>query len=181
MVIRLVILFFVWSVAICFCFGQEFGHVETEKISLPDSLEINKEIINSINFDINFNNEIVKEEPKSLFLGIDDLPDNHIYLNDYPPVTLYPYNSSVKYNEDPIKGLGKMMSASFNNKQNSLVKVNVDPLRTPYRIGRFSRATSGGAGITITFSMEDILQSIFSKSYRARKYNAKHANAWKHY
>lgn len=181
MAVRRILTLFSCSVACCLCYSQEYKLTETENLSLSDSLEINREIISSINFDVNFKNDILKEDPKSLFLDVDDLIDNHVYTDEYPPVTLYPYNSSVKYNEDPIKGLGKMMSNSFEDKQRSLVKVKVDPLQVPYSIGRVSRATSGGAGFSITFSMEDILQSIFSKSYRAKKYNAKHAKAWKYY
>jgi hypothetical protein len=37
------------------------------------------------------------------------------------------------------------------------------------------------SGIRITFSLNDILKGIFSKTERARRRNKKKANAWKHY
>lgn len=43
------------------------------------------------------------------------------------------------------------------------------------------RPTSVNVSVRATFSMEDILQSIFWKSARAKKRNRKHANAWKTY
>lgn len=40
---------------------------------------------------------------------------------------------------------------------------------------------SGGVGVVVTFSAEDLLRYIFWKSARAKKHNAKHATAWKYY
>lgn len=36
-------------------------------------------------------------------------------------------------------------------------------------------------GITFFFNAEDILRTVFWPTHRAKKRNAKHANAWKHY
>lgn len=40
---------------------------------------------------------------------------------------------------------------------------------------------SGGAGVIFVFSAEDLLERIFWKSARAKRHNARHANAWRYY
>lgn len=40
---------------------------------------------------------------------------------------------------------------------------------------------SGGLGVILVFSAEDVLEQIFWKSARAKRHNAKHATAWRYY
>lgn len=41
--------------------------------------------------------------------------------------------------------------------------------------------SSGGVGVILVFSAEDVLRQIFWKSARAKRHNAKHATAWRYY
>ena len=127
-----------------------------------------------INFDLNFGVKPEMSDSLSLFLGVRHLPQSYMDDGEAPILTLKPYNCFTRYDEDPIhwQTMAGMMKLPRAVKQNVYV---------PFSIGPFSTATSGGAGFAICFSMEDILQSIFSKTYRAKKHNAKHANAWKTY
>lgn len=136
-----------------------------------DSIEINMDIINSIDFSVNFSKEslIDKTVADSKFLGAESLPQYYIKEDDLC-VTLSPYNGSTKYNEDPI--MGKMMSDSFGKKYSTKISPDLFPSGSDKPKAVFTG---------FTFSMEDILQSIFSKSYRAKVHNAKHAKAWKYY
>lgn len=129
--------------------------------------------VRSIDFSISFSKDHSFENKlsESKFLGVESLPDYYIE-EIYPEITLTPYNSKTKYNEDPVMGMGMMMTDSFGKKYSTKINMKLFPSGT----GKPKVVPSG-----ISFSLEDALQSIFSKSYRARKYNAKHATGWKNY
>lgn len=93
-------------------------------------------------------------------------------------LTLKPYTIFTKYNEDPVYGPNK------NGYIWPMATKMYDSGQGTYRAGP---ASAGGsfnnvsAGFSYSFSMEDVLQRIFSKKGRARLRNAKNANAWKTY
>lgn len=72
-----------------------------------------------------------------------------------------PYNISTKYNDDPIP----------------IVKTSIMSRAKPYN----RNAQNPNMSLGVSFSMEDLLESVFWKSARAKKHNAKNANAWKTY
>ncbi len=117
---------------------------------------------------------VEKDSPKSLFLGAESLPQTYVDGDERARLTLHPYTCFTRYDEDPIKwqSMASLMRPP---------KLSARNLYVPFTIGSFGTATSGGAGFSIVFSMEDILQSIFSKTYRYKKRNAKNATAWKYY
>ena len=127
-----------------------------------------------INFDLNFRPMTSESSPKSLFLGAESLPQTYVDGDEAPRLTLRPYTCFTRYDEDPIRW---QTMASLMNPP----RVTGRDIYVPFTIHGFGRATSGGAGTSFTFSMEDVLLSIFSKTYRYRKHNAKHATAWKNY
>ncbi len=137
-----------------------------------DSLDLKLPV--EINFDLNFRPMVEKDSPKSLFLGAESLPQTYVDGDERARLTLHPYTCFTRYDEDPIKwqSMASLMRPP---------KLSARNLYVPFTIGSFGTATSGGAGFSIVFSMEDILQSIFSKTYRYKKRNAKNATAWKYY
>lgn len=140
--------------------------------SAIDSLDL--ELPVDINFDLNFRPMTSESSPKSLFLGAESLPQTYVDGDEAPRLTLRPYTCFTRYDEDPIRW---QTMASLMNPP----RVTGRDIYVPFTIHGFGRATSGGAGTSFTFSMEDVLLSIFSKTYRYRKHNAKHATAWKNY
>ncbi len=160
-----------------FCLTAHYGYSQvtgTKSLhGLTDSLEINMDAVNDIDFSVSFSNDHSFEDifSESKYLGVESLPKYYI-KEEYIGVTLTPYNSSTKYDEDPIKGMGMMMTDSFGKEYSTKINMKLFPSGT----GKPKVAPTG-----ISFSLEDALLSIFSKSYRARKYNARHATGWKNY
>lgn len=117
--------------------------------------------VRNIDFSVSFSNDHSFEDnlSKSKFLGVESLPKYYI-KERYEGVTLTPYKPWTKYYEDPIKGM------------ETIPKINMKL----FPGGKPKFVSSG-----ISFSLEDALQTIFNPSYRARKYNAKHATGWKNY
>lgn len=167
------VLIFVFLICCQVAYSQDFLPGVSAH-SLPDSIEINRQAVESIDFGINFDRDAVADKSGSLFLGVESLPD--IYIKDkwIPGVTLAPYKPTTKYYENPIKGMDKMMSDCFGKKFSTEVDLNL-----PYTKGSFHNLPTGGVGFT--FSLEDVLQYMFSKSYRDKKRNARNAVTWKHY
>lgn len=142
-----------------------------------DSIEINVKALNDIDFGLNFERELLRSEEENMFLGKESLPKTYLQMDERPKVTLAPYGPFTKYNEDPIKGLGVRPLGGYGNVNEPNKKID---LNTRFVKGSFSSGP-GSAGGSFSFSAEDMLLFIFSKSYRARLHNAKHANAWKYY
>lgn len=160
-----------------FCFTAHYGYSQvsgTKSLhSLTDSLEINMDAVNDIDFSVSFSNEHSFEDSfsNSKFLGVESLPKYYI-KERYEGVTLAPYKPWTKYYEDPIKGMGMIMTDSFGKEYSTEINMEL----FPSGVGKPKSVPTG-----ISFSLEDALQSIFSKSYRAKKYNARHATGWKNY
>lgn len=99
-------------------------------------------------------------------------------------LTLKPYSIYTRWNEDPIYG-GKVQPYVWPMATKEYSRSQT-PQRSNYA-NSFPFAGKGGgrpapsAGAVVSFSMEDVLQNLFSKKGRARLRNAKHANAWKNY
>lgn len=146
-------------------------------LSANDSLEINVDVLNDINFGLNFERDLMKSEKESLFLGEESLSQNYLQMEDRPKVTLAPYGPFTKYNEDPIKGLGLRPLGGYGSvtERNKKIDLNTRFVKRTFSSG------PGTAGGSFSFSAEDVLLFIFSKSYRDKLHNAKHANAWKYY
>lgn len=163
----------VMSLVVVSCFtsraySQMAGGTDNGLDSLNLDLPLN------IDFGLNFKPEMADDATVPKFLGIEHFSQSYIGDGNERRLTLNPYHCFIKYNEDPIKWqtMRTMMS---------LPKVVKQDVYRPFTIGSFGTATSGGAGFIITFSMEDVLQTIFSKTYRYKKHNMKNANAWKSY
>lgn len=92
-------------------------------------------------------------------------------------LTLHPYSIFTRYDEDP-SGCTYPMAVKF-DLRNGTVKGGRQAIRTNGITSKLLAPV--GPGISYSFSMEDVLQQIFSKKGRARLHNAKHANAWKTY
>lgn len=148
-----------------FCFTAHYGYSQvsgTKSLhSLTDSLEINMDAVNDIDFSVSFSNEHSFEDSfsNSKFLGVESLPKYYI-KERYEGVTLAPYKPWTKYYEDPIKGMETIPK----------ITMKLFPAGKP-------KFVSSG----ISFSLEDALQTMFNPSYRAKKYNARHATGWKNY
>lgn len=144
------------------------------RLSVPDSVGIYRDLTDCIDFDVNFKSGIHGGSNNNRFLGIESLPDVYIGNVREVSVSLAPYNGSTKYYEDPVKGMGKMMSDCFGKKFSTRIHLNL-----PYTRGSFHNVPSGGVGFS--FSVEDALLFMFSKSHRAKIRNSKNAVSWKYY
>lgn len=94
--------------------------------------------------------------------------------------TLRPYNIFTRYNEDPIHAPDNCFSRSWASKLFHNTNNEFDVRMQRVSAGRRSDDVKG-FGVGYSFSMEDVLQQLFSKKGRARLRNAKNANAWKTY
>lgn len=140
--------------------------LESPSINLPDLFEPLMQQDESI---LRFN-----EELPTFFT--DSVSQKKMYM------TLKPYTAFTKYNEDPVYGdkKGEYIWPMATKAYIRPYEANEYRVRPPLpSAGGSFHTTLGGA--SVSFSMEDLLQSIFSKKGRARLRNAKHANAWKTY
>ncbi len=129
----------------------------------------------SINFGLNFKHEQIEDSIAIKFSGVEHF---HNYSPDETAsimLTLKPYHCVLKYDSEPIHML------TMNSLMSVSMPKNANAYRPPFSLGNFTAATSGGAGVVFVFSMEDLLQRIFSKAYRYKLHNEKYANSWKYY
>lgn len=149
---------------------------DTLKFKLDDNVR------GMIDFGVTFSGQEnkMKEPELDLKTYVDrKLPEEYIPVeeNKKPHVTMIPYNCFIKWNENPIKGLGIMIAPEL---------LEFDKTSREYVPGiAYSSGSpmSGGAGVGVggSFNMDDVLGYLFSKSYRAKLHNKKHAKAWKYY
>lgn len=113
------------------------------------------------------------EDLPTFFIRKEPQPSKKIFLS------LKPFSVFAKYSD--VYGIDE------NNVAPMAVKCYMRPyLANEMKIGAPLPKAGGHSGqlmggASISFSMEDILQTLFSKKGRARLHNAKHANAWKTY
>lgn len=149
---------------------------DTLKLKLDDNVR------GMIDFGVTFSGQEnkMKEPEMELKTYVDrKLPEEYIPVeeNKKPHVTMIPYNCFIKWNENPIKGLGVMIAPElleFDKTSREYVPGIAYSSGSPMSGG-------AGAGVVFEFNMDDVIGYLFSKSHRAKMYNRKHAKAWKYY
>lgn len=155
-------------------------------LSGEDELQLNDNAVKSIRFGMpkeempHFEPVMSLDKPGLRFK--EDLPD--IFSDSLARYKQYlklrPYSIFTRYDEDPIHAPDNCFSRSWADKIYPFLNNPYDPRMQRVSTGRHSDDPAG-FGIGYTFSMEDVLQYLFSKKGRARMRNAKNANAWKTY
>lgn len=155
-------------------------------LSGDDELKLNDNAVNSIRFGLpkeqmpSFQPQMSLDNPALHFK--EELPD--IFTDSLAKykeyLTLRPYNIFTQYGEDPIHAPANCFSRSWAGKVYPFTSDPFDPRSQRVSAGKHSDSPAG-FGIGYSFSMEDVLQYLFSKKGRARMRNAKNANAWKTY
>lgn len=149
---------------------------DTLKFKLDDNVR------GMIDFGVTFSGQEnkMKEPELDLKTYVDrKLPEEYIPVeeNKKPHVTMIPYNCFIKWNENPIKGLGIMIAPEL------LKFSKASREYIPGIVYNSGSPMSGGAGVGVgfEFNMDDVIGYLFSKSHRAKLHNKKHAKAWKYY
>lgn len=185
---RLGFSFFLFSTLTISAYGQWTAQdsLNLKKFLSGDSeIKLNPNAINNILLEsptINLKPMMQSEKPSLKFRT--DLPSyftDSIFRNKRIYLTLRPYSAFTRYNENPAGRDGnyiqpmatKVRFRQGTQPSNYTTSPSISGMGGPFR--------GGAAGVVGVFSMEDLLQSIFSKKGRARMHNAKNANAWKKY
>jgi len=119
----------------------------------------------------------LKSSPKEFpiiesFEGITSSESNRILPLDLPPAVYRLHLLNQKISFPDVSNATKMNTATIHDlKMLNAIAYRKSTVDDPFTIGQ-----GGGS-----FSAEDILRSIFWPSHRAKKRNAKNANAWKTY
>lgn len=157
-------------------------------LSGESELQLNKEETKHIRLETSpisnpFNQSPLMDTEKPSLQFNTDLPSyfsDSIFRKKKIYLTLRPYSAFTRYDEDPVyaQKYTYPMAVKF-DLRNGPIKEHKRPVQI---IGITSKLMAPvGPGISYSFSMEDVLQRIFSKKGRARLHNAEHANAWKTY
>jgi hypothetical protein len=120
---------------------------------------------------------------------IDTTSEEAVDYSKMPPAVLALYKKELMLRSDTIERLQKGAFAMPDLRDKNRIQLGKSPVSVAVQATNVYNdqikdgQKRGGvvSGARITFSLNDILMGIFSKTERAKRRNKKKANAWKHY